>query len=159
MRATRRLPLQVRTTTVDVRDLVDYRHSSGDARTRLGLPDVARVIFEKCTMYETIRNRWLAKLATLRIDRKGTPAPHKPLLLLVIIELAEQGLLPKTTLPLTPELAFRFCTYSNIAAHRRTQKPDVSYPFHHLQGDGCWKALGEDGNVLTRSPLDSFRGI
>lgn len=93
-----------------------------------------------------IRARWLAKLAKLRTDRKGhAPAPHKPLLLLVLIELAEDGVLPKTTLPLTPELAFRFCTYWKIVAHRRTQKPDVRFPFHHLQSDGCWRALGEDG--------------
>jgi len=107
-------------------------------------------------MNEVTRERWLAKLAKLKIDRKGNPAPHKPLLLLVVIELAEQGLLPKRMLPLTPELAFRFCTYSNIVAHRRTQKPDVRYPFHHLKGDGCWKAIGEDGSPspdrrLTRS--------
>jgi putative restriction endonuclease len=38
---------------------------------------------------------WLAKLANLRVDRaRGDPAPHKPLLLLVVLELAEQGLLP-----------------------------------------------------------------
>ena len=96
-------------------------------------------------MDQVTRDRWLAKLAKLKIDRKGSPAPHKPLLLLVIIELAEQRLLPQDTLPLTPELAFRFCTYWSVVAHRRTQKPDVRYPFHHLQSDGCWKALGEDG--------------
>lgn len=38
---------------------------------------------------------WLTKLANLRVDRaRGAPAPHKALLLLVVLELAEQGLLP-----------------------------------------------------------------
>ena len=97
-------------------------------------------------MSEATREHWLAKLAKLRVDRKATPAPHKPLLLLVVIELAEQGLLPADTLPLTPELAFRFCTYWTIVAQRRTQKPDIRFPFYHMQSDGCWKALGEDGN-------------
>ncbi len=96
---------------------------------------------------EVTREHWLSKLAKLRIDRKGTPAPHKPLLLLVLLELANQGLLPKGVLRLTPELAFRFCTYWSVVAHRRRQKPDVRYPFHHLEGDGCWNALGEDGNA------------
>jgi putative restriction endonuclease len=33
---------------------------------------------------------WLAKLANLLVDRaRGDPAPHKPLLLLVVLELAE----------------------------------------------------------------------
>src|SRR5271156_1752587 len=97
-------------------------------------------------MNDAMRQRWLAKLARLNVDRaKGNPAPHKPLLLLVLMELAEQGLLPSGTLPLTPELAFRFCTYWRIVAHRRKQKPDVRFPFHHLQSDGVWQALGEDG--------------
>jgi putative restriction endonuclease len=91
-------------------------------------------------------DKWLEKLAKLNVYRaKGGPAPHKPLLLLVILELAEQGLLPKKTLPLTPELAFRFYSYWKIVAPRRTSKPDVRFPFHHLQGDGFWSALGEDG--------------
>jgi putative restriction endonuclease len=90
--------------------------------------------------------QWLARLAALKVDRaSGDAAPHKPLLLLVVIELAEQALLPEKLLPLTPELAFRFFTYWSVVAHRRTQKPDVRYPFYHLQGDGCWTPLGEDG--------------
>jgi putative restriction endonuclease len=91
--------------------------------------------------------QWLARLAALKVDRaRGDAAPHKPLLLLVLIELAEQGCLPNGTLPLTPELAFRFVTYWSIVAHRRSQKPDIRYPFYHLQSDGCWTALAQDGS-------------
>ena len=40
-------------------------------------------------------DKWLEKLSKLRRDRaKGDPAPHKPLLLLVIFDLAQEGLLP-----------------------------------------------------------------
>lgn len=99
---------------------------------------------------------WLSKFSKLRVDRaKNGPAPHKPLLLLVLMELAEQDLLPEREILLTPELAFRFCTYWGIVAHRRTQRPDVRLPFHHLQNDGIWIAFGEDSkpsrdNRLTR---------
>jgi putative restriction endonuclease len=92
----------------------------------------------------TTPQQWLAKLAKLKVDKAcGDPAPHKPLLLLVILELAEQGQLPKDVLPLTPELAFRFCTYWSIVAHRRTQRPDVRLPFFHLKSDGIWSLLDE----------------
>ncbi|MCH7987838.1 MAG: hypothetical protein IID46_01670 [Planctomycetes bacterium] len=64
--------------------------------------------------------QWLAKMANLRVDRaSGDPAPHKPLLLLAILEYAERGDLPAETLPLSPELAFQFYTYWAIVAHRR----------------------------------------
>ena len=65
----------------------------------------------------------LKKLATLRVDRAKGIAPHKPLLLLVILELEKLGQLEKPILKLTPELAFRFCAYWSIVAHRRTQPP------------------------------------
>ena len=66
---------------------------------------------------------WLGKLSKLRVDRaSGDPAPHKPLLLLVIFELAQEGLLPPKTLPLTPDLASRFMSYSTVVANRRPQR-------------------------------------
>jgi putative restriction endonuclease len=101
--------------------------------------------------------RWLAKLARLRVDwAKGDPAPHKPLLLLAIIELAERGALAERVLPLTPELAFEFCSYWHVVAYRRTQAPDVRFPFYHLQGDGCWKATGENGKPAPDRRLARF---
>src|SRR5438045_4189470 len=47
---------------------------------------------------------------------------------------------------LTPELAFRFCTYWTIVASRRKQRPDVRYPFYHVKSDGFWSPLTELGN-------------
>jgi putative restriction endonuclease len=67
--------------------------------------------------------------------------PHKPLLLLVVLEMDEQTQLPATLLRVSPEPAFRFFTFWNIGAGRRTQRPDVRLPFYHLQSDGFWEAL------------------
>lgn len=90
---------------------------------------------------------WLDKVAQLKVDRAhGDPAPHKPLLLLVVLDLAEQNELPTDVLPLSPELAFRFYTYWGIVAPRRSQRPDIRLPFHHLQTDGFWSAVDETGN-------------
>jgi putative restriction endonuclease len=100
---------------------------------------------------------WLAKLANLRVDRaRGDPAPHKPLLLLIVLELAEQGLLPEDLLLLSPELAFRFLTFWHIVAHRRNQRPDIRLPFHHLQSDGFWAACGEDGEASPDKRLTRY---
>lgn len=96
---------------------------------------------------------WLGKLARLRVDRaSGDPAPHKPLLVLAVIDFAERGEIDGETLPLTPELAFQFYTYWSIVAHRRKQRPDVRLPFHYLRSDGCWKVLDEH-----RAPSNHFR--
>ncbi len=103
------------------------------------------------------REMWVARLAKLNVYRaKGGAAPHKPLLLLVVLELAEQGLLPADVLPLSPELAFRFIAYWSIVAHRRTQRPDVRLPFHHLSTDGFWSPLQEDGSPSPDGRLTRY---
>jgi putative restriction endonuclease len=93
--------------------------------------------------------RWLGVAANLRVDRKDNIAPHKPLLLLVVADLAERGLLPHPDLPLTGELTFRFLAYWTIVAHRRTQRPEIWLPFYHMKRDGCWTPLDEDGKATT----------
>lgn len=103
---------------------------------------------------------WLQRLAKLRVDRaRGDPAPHKPLLLLIVIELVEQQSLPSDVVPLSPELAFRFATFWAIVVHRRQQAPDVRLPFHHLQSDGCWTALTEDGKPSPDSRLTRYAAV
>ena len=89
--------------------------------------------------------KWLKAVLNLRVDRKETIAPHKPLLLLVLAELAEGGKLSSTFLPLTGELVFRFLAYWTVVAERRTQRPDIHLPFYHMRSDGCWTPLDADG--------------
>jgi putative restriction endonuclease len=104
---------------------------------------------------------WLHKLATLRIDRStNDPAPHKPLLLLVIIEMAEKGEIDGRDILLSPDLAFRFSAFWSVVAHRRKQKPEVRLPFHHLKSSEIWEPLtasGEpspDKRLTTKIRLD-----
>ena len=99
-------------------------------------------------MMDQQRN-WLDVLANLRIDRSKGPAPHKPLLLLLLLEMMGNGEIDGINLHLTPELAFRFSTYWSIVAHRRSQPPDVRLPFHHLHSDGVWQPFTQSGE---RSP-------
>lgn len=92
------------------------------------------------------RDLWLGRLASLNVNRsQGDPAPHKPLLLLSILSRLDEGEPLPESLPLTPELAFRFQTLWTVVAHRRTQRPDIKLPFYHLQTDGAWSSLAADG--------------
>lgn len=104
--------------------------------------------------------QWLGKFARLKVDKaRGDPAPHKPLLLLVILELAEQSEKMRDTLALTPELAYRFCTYWSIVSHRRSQPPDVRYPFYHLKSDGFWSPLDDDGKPAIDRRFARFAAL
>ncbi len=104
--------------------------------------------------------KWLDKIAHLRIDSaRGDPAPHKPLFLLVLLELAEKEMLPDKLLPLTPELAFRFSTFWSVVAHRRNSPPDIRLPFHHLKSAGFWDALDDDCKPSPKRELTRYASL
>lgn len=98
---------------------------------------------------QTQQQRWLTVAANLRVDRKDTIAPHKPLLLLVVAGLAEEGKLPQPVLPLTGELTFRFLAFWMVVVSRRPQRPDIRLPFFHLHSDGCWTPLDDARQPTT----------
>jgi len=100
---------------------------------------------------------WLKQITALKVDKaRGDPAPHKPLLLLVVFDLAEEGVLEQEILALTGELAFRFCTYWTVVASRRKQRPDIRMPFHHLKSGGFWAALTSEGRPSPDKTLTAF---
>jgi putative restriction endonuclease len=91
--------------------------------------------------------RWLNVLSSLKYDRTKGVAPHKPLLLLVVCDLVEDGSLTGAILRRDGDLAFRFSSYWRIVANRRGTHPDVRLPFFHLRTDGVWKPLEADGRI------------
>jgi putative restriction endonuclease len=89
---------------------------------------------------------WLHKLATLKIDHaRGDPAPHKPFLLLMILEMADRGEITGSELPLSPDLAFRFSLFNSVIAARQRPPLELRLPFHHLKTSGIWQPLMADG--------------
>ena len=89
--------------------------------------------------------RWLNVLSDLRYDPASGIAPHKPLLLLVVCDLAEDGKLDGALLHRDGDLAFRFSSIWKIVADRRRTKPDVRLPFFHLRTEKVWQPLEADG--------------
>jgi len=84
-------------------------------------------------------------------------APHKPLLILALIESAESGELSDPMLALSAGLRLRFTALWHVVVQRWTTKPDPLLPFHHLSTQGFWKALRADGQP-SEGP-DSTRRI
>ena len=71
----------------------------------------------------------------LRVDRAHGVAPHKPLLLLAVIELIERGQNPDNKIFLSPDLAETFIKYWSKITEGR---PNIGLPFFHLKNDGFW---------------------
>ncbi|OHE18351.1 MAG: hypothetical protein A2X96_05135 [Syntrophobacterales bacterium GWC2_56_13] len=99
---------------------------------------------------------WLHKLATLRIDRSHGPAPHKPLLLLVIMEMVEKGEIASLEVARSPNLVFRFSVFWSVVANRRKQSPEVRLPFHYLGSSGMWQPFTADGKPSPDKKLTTM---
>ena len=91
------------------------------------------------------RTRWLSVLSNLNYDPASGIAPHKPLLLLIVCDLVEEGKLAGAILRRDGDLVFRFSSYWRIVAERRRTKPDVKLPFFHLRTEGVWRPLEANG--------------
>jgi putative restriction endonuclease len=104
-------------------------------------------------------HKWLGKLTRLNPAAGGNrfrgKAPHKPLLLLCILDMAEEGELPGRVLTRTPGLVLRFREYGQIAADRWPTRLDIRKPFHHLSTQGYWKSLTIDMTPAV-SPESAF---
>ena len=92
-----------------------------------------------------VTNDWTAKLRKLnpnvskaKGEGKARFAPHKALLLLCVIDLAEAGELLSPSLPKSPALRLRFDSYWRIVDLRWGGKPNLDLPFYHLSSQGFW---------------------
>ena len=71
----------------------------------------------------------------LRIDRAHGDAPHKPLLLLAVIDLIEQGQIHENKIYFSTDLAETVKKYWVEVTNRRF---NIAMPFFHLKSDEFW---------------------
>jgi putative restriction endonuclease len=100
----------------------------------------------------------LSLFTSLRVDPdKGRGrAPHKPLLLLAVLDLLEAGRITDGWVTLSPDLVVRFQNLWPIVYARRQNQGDIRLPFHALSGDGVWAVFEDDGRP-SRARATSVR--
>jgi putative restriction endonuclease len=97
---------------------------------------------------EETAKRWLGKLTKLnpasgRGECKGK-APHKPLLLLCLLDIAEGGELTSRAFTRSPGLVLRFRSYGSLVIDRWPTRLDLSLPFFYLSTQGFWEPLDSE---------------
>lgn len=94
-------------------------------------------------------SKYLNIFKKLRIDRSRGPAPHKPILLLSLLQTFQNGLNNTQRIYISPELVGLFKTNWNLLV---TSNHDCRFalPFYHLIGDKFWKLIPKSGfeNIL-----------
>jgi putative restriction endonuclease len=92
---------------------------------------------------------WLGKLANLNVARtaKRGLAPHKPLMLLTVMDLIESGDVVDGWVKYDVRLVSRFRDYWELVRARQANAPDIPMPFHALGGDRdqIWQRFTVDG--------------
>jgi putative restriction endonuclease len=101
-------------------------------------------------MTETKLPFYVQKFTHLRTDRTGgwtdatrNRAPHKPILLLSVLDLFAQGRMITNLIEITSELGELFAAYwSKVLLERRG---NLALPFFHLRSSGFWQLLPQPG--------------
>ena len=102
-------------------------------------------------MNAVTNSHWLKKLRKLNPNRsrvKGA-APHKPCLLLSLLDMAQDGELQEAELRRSPGLQVRFNAFSSIALLRWGGKVDLAYPFFYLRSQHFWQPLDAEKRPST----------
>ena len=101
--------------------------------------------------------QWLERFYNLRRDKRGShERPHKPVLLLAILDLLDRGLVTRNEFPLSPDLTRTFRRYFDVV-REGNDKPRIENPFYHLVGDGFWHLVGKQGDRPLYEPGNAAR--
>ena len=84
------------------------------------------------------------RFANLGVCKKGGNAPHKPILLLSIIDLIDQGIINENQIYVSDNLLKTFEKYWNVLASG-PWKMGLYYPFIRLKRDGFWHITPKSG--------------
>ncbi len=101
-----------------------------------------------------LEKKWLGKLTKLNAatgsGKCRGKAPHKPLLLLCLLDMAEEGELGGRTFMRTAGLVLRFKSYGALVSERWPTRLDMRMPFFYLRTQGFWEAF-----TLEMTPAQS----
>lgn len=100
---------------------------------------------------------YAARFTRLNVNRaKGSPSPHKPCLLLAVIDLIDDSETPTNRFYYAPPLLERYHRYFD-AVKGATDHPNPYFPFFHLKGDGFWHLHALPGRQDALDALSSAR--
>jgi putative restriction endonuclease len=110
-------------------------------------------------MKAELAKKWLGKLTKLNAatgsGKCRGKAPHKPLLLLCLLDMAEAGELAGHTFTRTAGLVLRFKSYGALVSERWPTRLDMRMPFFYLRTQGFWQAFTME-MATAQSPESCF---
>lgn len=87
-----------------------------------------------------------------RNKSRGEYAPHKPILLITLIDAISRGMINNNLVRVTPELTALFRVYFQALVKTGNWKERIVYPFRYLIRDGFWE-LVKNNQALSINQL------
>ena len=85
--------------------------------------------------------KYIKLFSKLRVDRThGVAAPHKPVLLLSVLQLYQNKLVNDNRIYITPDLVSFFKVIWNLLVVSN-HTCNITYPFYHLRSSSFWKLI------------------
>ncbi|MFM9949641.1 MAG: HNH endonuclease [Saprospiraceae bacterium] len=97
-------------------------------------------------------------ISNLRRDSKNGGAPHKPIMLLSLIDAVENGFVQGNQVYVIPELIGYFKANWSILVETR-HDPRFALPFFHLSSEPFWKLIPNDGCELWVQSKAAMRNL
>ena len=109
---------------------------------------------------EKVLLEFLKRIGSLnRATVNGLKAPHKPILLLSVIESIAFGEILENKIEISPLLVARFKDNWNRLVNTNIFQPNFALPFFHMQKEGFWKLktyFGKEILVTSSHSIKSF---
>ncbi len=101
-------------------------------------------------------DEYTTAFAKLRVNTARSTSPHKPCMLLAVLDLAEAGALEKNEIRYLPNLLERYDAYFDIV-RSATDHANAYFPFFHLRGDGFWHLIPIAGRESRLAAMRTAR--
>lgn len=102
---------------------------------------------------------YLRRFQRLRVNRRaGSFSPHKPCMLLAVMELAEAGALSENRILFTPPLLERYRALFDLVRSERDH-PNPYFPFFHLRAEGFWHLRALPGREDVLAAMKTARSV
>jgi putative restriction endonuclease len=88
--------------------------------------------------------------------RNGHASPHKPCMLLAVIDLADAGALDENSIPYLPPLIDRYRAYFAAVATERDHANSY-FPYFHLRSEGFWHLHPKRGRSAVLEAMTTAR--
>lgn len=111
-------------------------------------------------MKEVSINTFIKAFSKLnRATKNGIKAPHKPILLISVIQSIACGEIKENKIEITPQLVARFKDNWNWLVKESYFKPNFALPFYHLTSDKFWFLQTYTGKEILLTSSLSIRSF